>query len=228
MLYRYHILKELRNKIEIAVASNKPLFLDPFEEKPPMEQYRDAVFDLLRFMTKFITFGIIYGRQAYSLATGELNCPVEEAERYLDEFFKRFRKLKEWMDKQREIVKDYGFVDQPTGRRRRLMLRTEDNVYKIDNQAINTPIQGFASDINTTAFVNTWDSLTAWNLGYVLYPVHDSTVGEILIARADEALAVVKGTAAAVISDPEIDFPLDIKVGRSWGETTKWIPTARY
>src|SRR5690606_9018677 len=59
-------------------------------ESGEFEKLKDYIADYLRFLTKFITFGIMYGRGAKSLAEGELNCRVVEAEQYIQNFYKKY------------------------------------------------------------------------------------------------------------------------------------------
>jgi DNA polymerase-1 len=210
ILRRYEILREV-----LVLFNNSP------DKYAATAVLADKMLDHLRFMTKFITFGILYGRQAYSLAIGELSCAVEEAERYIAEFFAGFPQLATWIDTNQKHAINLGFVVQPTGRRRRFPLVTGQLIHKIRNQAVNTPIQGLASDINTTAIIRLEHEMTASNLGWPLFPVHDSIAFEVPEDRETAGLQLVQNVMTSVLEDSEIEFPIDLELGQWWGETEK-------
>jgi len=176
----------------------------------------------LRFMTKFVTFGILYGRGAASLAKDELQCSTAEAQRYVDNFFARFPQLTVQMKQWQKDALQEGWIETPTGRRRRFPFVTHDNAWKIEHQAVNTPIQSLASDINLLALHELHAALKQRDLGYVLFPVHDSIELELRTERLDEGLRLVKAVMEGVVPDSPIAFPVDIEFGPSWGDTQDW------
>lgn len=72
-----------------------------------------------RTSVKAVLLGILYGRGSDSIAE-QLNMTKEEAEKLIDDFFKGFPKLKEWINAQQEFAKQNGYVEDLWGRRRRL------------------------------------------------------------------------------------------------------------
>ena len=95
----------------------------------------------LRSEIKKVVFGIIYGQNAAGLAD-ELKIPVEEAEQLRNQFFSNFPAVKEWVERQHALVKQYRFVATPLRIRRFVVVDS-----KALRQAQNFPIQSLASDI---------------------------------------------------------------------------------
>lgn len=68
---------------------------------------------------KSILLGIMYGRGAASIAE-QIGSTVPEAQKIVDDFFKGYPKVKQWIDKTQEDAKRLGYVEDHWGRRRRL------------------------------------------------------------------------------------------------------------
>lgn len=204
---RIHVLRDL--------VTMQKLYPNEFAD---VDIFRKKIKKELRQVSKPITFGGIYGLQAYTLATRDLQCPVEDAERYLEALLGRYVVLAQWIKRQHEIVLDTGIIDQPTGRRRRFPLTTPKNKQNLLNMAVNTPIQGFASDFNTVSISQLVTLMPQYECGFPLFPVHDQTNADVLEEKLDIGIALIKHTMENVVKDPEVKFPVDIKYGPNWGE----------
>lgn len=114
-----------------------------------------------RKKAKPVNFGFLYGMSANTFVdTAWNNYGVEvtphEAEVFRRAYFDQFPVLLEWHARQRQIVKKFGRVESPFGRIRHL-----PDVYSPDRkvsaeaerQAINSPVQSFASDLAIMALV---------------------------------------------------------------------------
>ncbi len=176
---------------------------------------------------KRIIFGVLYGRGAQSLAEGQYgleNVTVAEAQQYIDALWTGFPQLKKWMHDIKEEVKTKGYLITPFGRRRRFPLLTGDTWYKIEKQAINFPIQSLASDICLSALVRIHEKLKQEAWGYVLFSVHDSITLEIKDEFLDPSIEMVEYEMKnPPIESRGIDWQVEIKTGKSWGETELWI-----
>lgn len=180
-----------------------------------------------RHASKFVSFGIIYGRQAFSLAKGELNCSIREAQDFIDRFFKLYGRFHQWwLDTQRKAFEDQYLVT-PTGRKRRWPLITPKNAKEVRNQAVNFPVQSFASDINLMAGLRLDPVVRERNWGAPLIAVHDSILFELKKATLSEALPYI----CKVMTTPEFKtyatFEVDVEVGPSWGEVAELLPPYR-
>ena len=68
---------------------------------------------------KSLLLGIMYGRGANSIAE-QIGSSTQEAQKIVDDFYKGFPKVKEWVDKTEADAKINGYVEDLWGRRRRL------------------------------------------------------------------------------------------------------------
>lgn len=68
---------------------------------------------------KSLLLGIMYGRGAPSIAE-QIHSTVEEAQQIINDFYKKFPKVKEWTEKTEKDAKVTGYVEDLWGRRRRL------------------------------------------------------------------------------------------------------------
>lgn len=193
----------------------------------------ERVTEIQRHNTKYVTFGLMYGREAYSLANGELNCSVSEAQMYLDGWFKRYPTFKEYFDKQRRDYRTKGMLTTPFNRIRRFPLlfpqgSEEDKHMK--NQAVNFPMQSAANDITVKAAIRINQELYSRNWGRVLFLVHDSVESEVKVQYKEEAAQLIYDIMLELpeeikdITPDRFALDADIEIGRSWGEGELWAP----
>ena len=69
-----------------------------------------------RRSAKAINFGLIYGMSAFGLAK-QLDIGRNDAQDYVNLYFKRYPGVKDYMDQTREKAKQQGFVETVYGRR---------------------------------------------------------------------------------------------------------------
>lgn len=189
------------------------------------------VWDHLRFLTKFITFGIMYGRGAKSLAEGELNCPEYEATRYVNQFFNTYHVFKEWLDARFKQATTEGFVQNVFGFKRRWPFITQDMLHKIKNQSWNTPIQGSASMLCMSALCRVHAELKRREWGRPLFTVHDSIVYSIKDSHMQEALSYIHDEMTKDIIGSDVGFEVDLEIGPTYKRVQKvvkngdlWVP----
>jgi uracil-DNA glycosylase family 4 len=204
--------------------------------KKPIEDIRfdklyDLLADFLRFLTKFITFGIMYGRKAKSLAEGELNCSINNAQLYINNFFKRYPDFKAWQGKMISQAKKEGYVQNPFGFKRRWKNIDSDAIYLLENQAVNTPIQGTASYICLKALTKIHNAFLENLWGWVLFTVHDSIVSEVKKVHLKDALHLIQSKMEEKPFETEVPFVADLEIGQRYGkvegitfEEGKWVP----
>ena len=145
---------------------------------------------------KAVNFGFIYGMgwkkfMEYARDNYGQTFSEEEAQKTRKGFFKLYKALPDWHKKQRNFVHKKGYVRNLIGRKRRLydalLPDNEENRIKIaqaERNAINSPVQSLASDINLSAFVALSEKYTDPNLVRIEGTIHDAI---LLIAREDIA-----------------------------------------
>ena len=72
-----------------------------------------------RSSVKSLLLGIMYGRGVASIAE-QIHGTFEEAQKIIDDFYKSFPKVKEWIDQTQKTAHLTGYVEDLWGRRRRL------------------------------------------------------------------------------------------------------------
>lgn len=132
-----------------------------------------------RKYAKTINFGIVYGQTAKKLSLG-MESTLEEAEKYLKEYNKRFPKIAAFIKKQHKYVNAHGYVYNLFGRKRRLPKIYSDNwgeMAEAQRQSVNAPIQGAASDYTLFSSILIWEKIQSGELPKNMvqaYTVHDS------------------------------------------------------
>ncbi len=178
----------------------------------------EDVTDTMRSHAKTINFGIIYGMGGYTLAQ-DLKISNKEAKAYIDSYFEKFSKVREYMDNTVEKSKETGYVTTLFGRRRYIPeLKSSNHMVRAfgERAAMNTPIQGSAADIIKIAMVNTVSELKKLNLkSKLILQVHDEL---IIQAPKDEADAVKELLTRCMENAVTLTVPLiaEAKSGKTW------------
>ena len=214
------LMMEIRHDIEKMLAQSE------------FNAVYDKIYGHLRFLTKFITFGIMYGRGAQSLAEGELNCSTLEASQYVDMFFAKYPTYKKWLDNQFTTAKKSGYVQNMFGFKRRWPFITADVLHEIRNQSWNTPIQGSASMICMQALCRTQAKLKQLGYGRALFTVHDSIVYSIQKEHLNAALDLIHEELVRPVVETPVQLEVDIEVGPTYKRLDKvsrteggdWLP----
>ena len=172
----------------------------------------------LRRKAKAINFGIVYGMSSYGLGEG-LNIDTKEAKLYIDKYFERYKKVKEYLDSTVEKAKNDGFVRTYYGRIRPIPEFKHGNAFEkafAKRVAMNSPIQGTAADIMKIAMINIDDEFIANNLeSRIVLQVHD----EILVECKKGEEEIVKKIMKKCMTDNfdfDVKLEIDIKEGDNW------------
>lgn len=174
----------------------------------------------MRRQAKVINFGILYGMSAFGLAK-ELGVSQKIAQAYIDGYFTRYKKVREYLDGILEGAKRDGFVCTLLNRRRYLQ-ELKSKIPSVrqfaERMAINTPIQGTAADLIKVAMVNIAHLLTKNNLAArLIMQVHDELVLEAPVKEKEEVMALVKKEMEEVIK-LKVPLKVEIAAGKNWDE----------
>ncbi len=174
----------------------------------------------MRRQAKVINFGILYGMSAFGLAK-ELGVPQKTAQVYIDGYFARYRKVRDYLDGILEGAKRDGYVCTLLNRRRYLPeLKSQIPSVRqfAERMAINAPIQGTAADLIKVAMVNIDYLLAKKKLAArLIMQVHDELVVEAPEEEKAEVMALVKKEMEEVI---KLKVPLKVEIasGENWDE----------
>jgi len=177
----------------------------------------------MRRVAKAVNFGLSYGQTAYGLsqATGLTQA---EAENFITEYFARFPRVYEYIERTKMLASRQGYVETLLGRRRYFPeLQSESNAsfnarQSAERMAINAPIQGTAADIIKIAMVRLHRALEERGLrARIILQVHDDLVLE---TPDDERTAVSLLMQDTMEGAVHLNVPLkvDFKIGTNWGE----------
>jgi len=174
----------------------------------------------MRRQAKVINFGILYGMSAFGLSR-ELGIPVKMAQEYIDGYFKRYEKVRIYLDGILEGARRDGFVCTLLNRRRYLP-ELKSKIPSVrqfaERMAINTPIQGTAADLIKVAMVNIAQLLPEKNLAArLIMQVHDELVLEAPVKEKEAVMQLVKKEMEEVI---KLKVPLKVEIasGLNWDE----------
>ena len=155
----------------------------------------------MRQSAKAISFGILYGSgankvsQTVSKATGE-DYPVDRARDDIKSYFKKFSKLKNWLDTRKSFIEQNGYTYSYFGRKRRL-----PNVFSTDKgiaahevrSGINAEVQSLASDINLLGAMGTANDIVKANIDAKIFMlVHDSIVALVKEEHVEQYCEILK------------------------------------
>lgn len=172
----------------------------------------------LRSKAKAVNFGIIYGISDFGLARNT-GVSRAEARSFIDMYFSRYPRVKEFMDAAIEKARKDGYVTTILGRRRAIP-DIHSRIFAkrsfAERTAINTPIQGSAADIIKLAMVRIYDRLRRDGLtSRLILQVHDELIFEIPPDEEDLMKALVRQEMESVMQ-LKVPLKVDIDVGGSW------------
>jgi DNA polymerase-1 len=178
----------------------------------------DLVTPDMRRLAKSINFGIIYGISAFGLAK-QLGTSVSIAKSYIDEYFKRYGKVRAYIEKSISDAKSKGYAETILGRRRPIPeLASDDRNRKGfgERTAMNTPIQGSAADIINIAMIRIHEKLSSYKTRMILQ-VHDELLFEV---REDELDAVSRMVREEMEGAWKLRVPIVVEIGtgKNWAE----------
>ena len=133
----------------------------------------------------------------------------------------RYPKVKEYIQAQIKKAEKDGFVTTILGRRRYIPEIKNKNLnirQFAQRQAVNTPIQGSASDLIKLAMIDIHNQINIRNLNSrMILQIHDELVFDMPLKEQDRLIDLVKNRMENVL---KLDVPIrvDIKKGRNWLE----------
>jgi DNA polymerase I len=173
-----------------------------------------------RRAAKTINFGLIYGMGAYALAR-ELGVSNAEAGKFIEAYFARLPKVREYLDATKEQARVTGKVTTLFGRVRWISGLDAANSQvrgNAERQAINAPVQGTAADLMKLAMIRLHRELGAGEVpGRLLLQVHDELILEVAKESVEEVSALVTRVMEGVAT-LRVALKVEIGTGSSWAE----------
>ncbi|MCH5265321.1 MAG: DNA polymerase I [Lachnospiraceae bacterium] len=204
------LIEAYKENADIHRTTASLVFHTPYEE----------VTDLQRRNAKAVNFGIVYGISGFGLSR-DLNITRKEAERYIENYFHTYPRVKAFMEELVETGKSKGYVTTMFGRRRPIPELKSKNFMQRqfgERIAMNSPIQGTAADIIKIAMLRVADRLKQGHFrSRLILQIHD----ELLIeTHREEIPEVTRLLEEEMVQACELAVPLiaEVKQGDNWYE----------
>jgi len=171
----------------------------------------------MRNRAKGVNFGIVYGQGARGLSN-QIDVPIKEAREFIDSYFRRYPKVKEFINDTVDDARRKGYVQTLAGRRRRLPgINDTGSVRRAaERMAVNTVIQGSAADLIKKAMILIDRGLPEVSpRAHMLLQIHDELVFEVPDTALEEAGAFITENMTAAM-DLSVPLKVDIAVGKDW------------
>lgn len=174
----------------------------------------------MRRRAKTVNFGIIYGMSPFGLSA-DLGIPQKDAKGYIESYFGHYPGVKAFIDRIIIETREKGYATTLLNRRRYI---PEINAGEIarrelgERLAVNTPIQGSASDIIKLAMINIYRKIMDKKLeSRMLLQIHDELIFEVRHTEMNIVREIVREGMESVV---KLNIPLkvDLKIGKNWGE----------
>ncbi len=209
----------------LAHLSEDPILIKAFNEGEDIHAFTASlVFDVplnevtdeMRHKAKAVNFGILYGQQAFGLSQG-LNIDYREAATFIEKYFQRYKRVKEFLEFCKESVRKTGRAVTMTGRQRPIPDIVSKNPIlraAAERLAINTPLQGTAADLIKIAMIQIHPACFP---AYLLLQIHDELLFEGPDAYMGQLSTKVKSMMENVMQ-LKVPLEVDISIGKNWGE----------
>lgn len=178
-----------------------------------------------KMAAKTVNFGIVYGREAHSIAQ-VFNVSHQEAQRWIDTWLDTYSGAAEYIRKCRSTVVRQQKMVTPFGRMKRVGVATPEKLHALQNEAANFPHQSIAHDITLSAGIECEEYLHSLG-GFFWLDLYDALYFEIpakdeLVIPAITRLQEVLTRIPRDYGLTAIPFLGDAKIGYTWGTMKDW------
>ena len=188
-----------------------------------------------RVLIKMVVFGLIYNREAPSLArqftaierekarregkTKYKVWSIREAQRFIDDFFARMPEVLVWKKAEMKQAMKLGTQTNFLGRIRRYGLINEQTRKHNANEMVNFPVSSLSNDINLLSCVETMKQFGKYGVE-VIVPIHDA--GLLRIPKDSQSLVdEISGMWYELPTKylhTDLPFPCDVTIGERWSD----------
>lgn len=245
-----HVLLDLDySQVELRVAafiSRSQPMIEAFQRGDDLHRLLAAkiagkapedVTSLERKRAKAGNFGLLYGMspggfQSYAATAYDVSLTLAEAQAVHSAFFEMWDGMRQWHEKAKRRAYERGYVTSPIGRTQWLSDLYSKSFFKAshaERNALNSPVQGFGSDLMQMAAASIMGTLPGYPLprvegAHVVATVHDEICIEVPEDRWQEILIECKRRMEDVNTflrplDCQMDVPIVAgpSAGTRWG-----------
>ena len=196
---------------DIHSATAAGVYNVPIEEVTP-EQRRNA---------KTVNFSITYGAGATNLSR-QLNIKRGEAKELIENYFKQYNGLQNYMAEIIEFARENGYVETLLGRKRELRdINSKNGLIRsnAERMAINTPIQGTAADMIKIAMINISKEFKKQKFkSKMILQVHDELVFDVHRKELKIVEPIIVDLMKNAIPDLKVPILVEAGTGENWLE----------
>lgn len=197
--------------------------LQYFGELTPDKVYKEA-----KMRGKAVNFGIVYGREAFSLGK-EFNIPTSEAQRWINTWLETYSGARDFIEWCREAPIKNRVLTTMFGRKKRWGVVSKENLQGLMNEAANFPHQSTASDIMLETAIRVFRPLRERWGGWIWNELYDAIYYEIPVDERciRESVSFIQETITQVPRDRgllRVPFLGDAKIGFDWGHMYDYVP----
>lgn len=245
-----HVLLDLDySQVELRVAAfisrSRPM-IEAFQRGDDLHRLLAAkiagkapedVTSMERKRAKAGNFGLLYGMspggfQAYAATAYDVSLTLAEAQAVHSAFFEMWDGMRQWHERSKRRAYERGYVTSPIGRTQWLSDLYSKSSFKAshaERNALNSPVQGFGSDLMQMAAASIMGTLPGYPLprvegAHVVATVHDEICIEVPEDRWQEILVECKRRMEDVNTflrplDCQMDVPIVAgpSAGTRWG-----------
>lgn len=214
----------------IAEISNDTAMLKAFQQKLDIHQATAAlvygvslheVTSEQRRAAKTVNFSITYGAGATNLSN-QLGIKRADAKILIDNYFREYSGLKNYMDETVEFARKNGYVETLLGRRRYLRdINSQNGMMRATAEriAINTPIQGTAADLIKVAMVNIRTAMLEGGFkSNMILQVHDELVFDVRKDELERLKPLIFDKMTTALPNLKVPILVEMGVGNNWLE----------
>lgn len=245
-----HVLLDLDySQVELRVAafiSRSQPMIEAFQRGDDLHRLLAAkiagkapedVTSMERKRAKAGNFGLLYGMspggfQAYAATAYDVSLTLAEAQAVHSAFFEMWEGMRQWHERSKRRAYERGYVTSPIGRTQWLSDLYSKSSFKAshaERNALNSPVQGFGSDLMQMAAASIMGTLPGYPLprvegAHVVATVHDEICIEVPEDRWQEILVECKRRMEDVNTflrplDCQMDVPIVAgpSAGTRWG-----------
>lgn len=245
-----HVLLDLDySQVELRVAafiSRSQPMIEAFQRGDDLHRLLAAkiagkapedVTSLERKRAKAGNFGLLYGMspggfQSYAATAYDVSLTLAEAQAVHSAFFEMWDGMRQWHERAKRRAYERGYVTSPIGRTQWLSDLYSKSSFKsshAERNALNSPVQGFGSDLMQMAAASIMGTLPGYPLprvegAHVVATVHDEICIEVPEDRWQEILVECKRRMEDVNTflrplDCQMDVPIVAgpSAGTRWG-----------
>ena len=244
-----HVLLDLDySQVELRVAafiSRSQPMIEAFQRGDDLHRLLAAkiagkapedVTSLERKRAKAGNFGLLYGMspggfQSYAATAYDVSLTLAEAQAVHSAFFEMWDGMRQWHERAKRRAYERGYVTSPIGRTQWLGDLYSKSSFKsshAERNALNSPVQGFGSDLMQMAAASIMGTLPGYPLprvegAHVVATVHDEICIEVPEDRWQEILIECKRRMEDVnIFLRPLDCRMDVPIVAGPSAGTRW------